>query len=546
MQFKIAGKIIEREEICREYPRLYVVAFDALSGENLGTTATTEKTGEFEITYEWESPHDVLLSVTVEESATNVVARTQVIDEMVSASEWTLDKEKKAYTAYKDLYITCCCILWAQRGFFTIIGKVVDKTTGLPLPGRKVEAQDWDPSGAHDFLGMDTTDSNGRFIIRVPIAQFIGEESPGTGWRPDLRFRVTTIDANGNEAECLGFDDDKIRWNWPNCKLVTIPVSCCMPIIETVAGWDATYDPVAKKGIDSEGYAQGPNAFGDFAFSGYFGGPGVSEVHNAPFGGVVKICGKAYCTGADRYKYSIAKWPNDTTPPNPSDFKPLKESWTIAVKKSLECKIIGTPPFDGIICKWKKEQITQTPDGDFYEILPTDICDLYIPWNTMAVEDGKYSVMLTVKSTVSGHIFHSAPVVVRIDNCLPIAKISLDVAKPCDDIYVGMQVTGKILAKDKGPSDTPPCVKAHFHRYWLVFEGNAASGTILDHHVAGAADEGVTVQAFSWDTDNLTPCGYRLVLRVWDRSIIDGIPSGPYYGNCAGDQIYFCLRQKSA
>ena len=59
----------------------------------------------------------------------------------------------------------------------------------------------------------------------------------------------------------------------------------------------------------------------------------------------------------------------------------------------------------------------------------------------------------------------------------------------------------------------------------------------------GVADNGDTNAAFSWDTTGLPACGYRLVLEVWDRAIVNNKRSysEPGFGWRTVKQFYFCL-----
>jgi hypothetical protein len=56
-------------------------------------------------------------------------------------------------------------------------------------------------------------------------------------------------------------------------------------------------------------------------------------------------------------------------------------------------------------------------------------------------------------------------------------------------------------------------------------------------------DNGDVGLAWSWDTSDLPPCGYRLVLRAWDRAIVgDHRGTGePGFGHMVQEEIYYCL-----
>ena len=68
---------------------------------------------------------------------------------------------------------------------------------------------------------------------------------------------------------------------------------------------------------------------------------------------------------------------------------------------------------------------------------------------------------------------------------------------------------------------------------------NAPSGKVF----AGVSDTGDVNVAWSWDTTGLPACGYRLVLRVWDRTIQNDVrPEGePGFRQGVPIVKYYCL-----
>src|SRR3972149_549536 len=544
MSFIISGRVLE-ENGCR-LPKLIVSAVNR-AGKVLGFRETVDD--KFELIYEEETPHDALLIASQEPLGKQIPRENRtlgIVEGIATEKEWTREGEDFIIKD-KELLTRCCCIIWAQRGYYTVTGKVIHKTLGIPLPGVKIEAQDFDPSGAHDMLGSDITDSSGRFTIRVPVLNFISEDFPLL--RPDIRFRVTMRNAAGKECECLSFEDDIIRWDWPNCKPITLPVECCLVIVERVGGMDAHLDPTPRpgepkgRGIDDDGFGQGQSADGSYV------------AQDSPFGGLVTIYGAQAWPKGVKYRISVARWMDNTTPPTDGpasglihgDFKALTTKLPEMVYSGLDCDFF--PPF-GFVCRVIKAIPPQPFDSEgFYDILHNkESGGLIMHWFTQSFEDGKYSILLTIKDG-AGCEYKSYPVVVRVDNKPPTAKLLFENVQPCDCIDIGTEVTGNFTAKDEDlPGFKPPY---HFMEYSLMFEGGASGfvnippppPTDNPHNYGGElTDRGVENKPFVWMTAGLPPCGYRVVLRVWKRTIVNntrGTFGGINYSDAAA---YFRLR----
>lgn len=244
---------------------------------------------------------------------------------------------------------------------------------------------------------------------------------------------------------------------------------------------------------------------------------------DSPFGGSVEILGlMPSCEECERFKVEYGEWSTPTTPPDPASFKPLTDSfkeWTF-VWPSLWVRVDRVPDSEGwldIIC-----------DSD-----PV-MGGLYYPWNTGG-KNGKYSLRLTVED-VDGVEHLSSPVVVVIDNTPPTAILNLSGTPSCGDITIGDKVTGEITATDE-----------HFYSYQLSYRCGlhpACPGSILPiRKYAGVSDLGDMGLTFTWDTSGLPPCGYEILLEVWDRTIVNnGRGWGePGYAHRAIDYDFFCL-----
>ena len=156
---------------------------------------------------------------------------------------------------------------------------------------------------------------------------------------------------------------------------------------------------------------------------------------------------------------------------------------------------------------------------------------LYYPWNTTG-KNAKYSLRLTIEDT-GGNQYASSPIVLIIDNKQPKASLNFVQTPVCGDILIGDKVTGIITGIDE-----------HFYSYRLRYESSLASGLILAvRKYTSVSDTGDANVPFIWDTTGLPPCGYRIILEAWDRTIINNHRSWgePGYGWRTLDQQYFCL-----
>ena len=241
------------------------------------------------------------------------------------------------------------------------------------------------------------------------------------------------------------------------------------------------------------------------------------EAFDSPFGGWVEILGRMpSCEDCTRFKVEYGQWPDATTPP--TSFVPLTQSFK-----------------EWILVPWWPNfiRVDRDPDSEGWLSI---LCDsvmggLYVPWNT-AGKDDKFSLRLTVEEGGGTH-FVSSPVVVMVDNTHPKASLVLDTVPVCGDILIGDLVSGRITATD-----------THFYSYRLRYESSLASGPILPvRKYTDVTDTGDVNLAFTWDTTGLPPCGYRVILRVWDRTIVNNRRSWgePGFGWRKHSQQYFCL-----
>jgi hypothetical protein len=257
--------------------------------------------------------------------------------------------------------------------------------------------------------------------------------------------------------------------------------------------------------INADGLANGPSATTP-TFTAY----------DSPFGQWVEIIGlMPSCTECTDFKVEYGEWLTLTTPP---------VSWTPL-----------TDPFKEWVFIWPSTFLlkSRVPDsaGWLSILCNTTMGGLYVPWNTSG-RNGKYSLRLTVMDT-GGSEHVSAPVVVMLDNEKPDIALTISSAPQCGDITIGDMVSGMITGTD-----------LHFYSYRLRYESGLASGLILPVRTyTGVTDTGDANVPFTWDTTGLPPCGYRIVLEVWDRTIRsnDRAWGEPGYGWRSIEQYYFCL-----
>ncbi len=245
------------------------------------------------------------------------------------------------------------------------------------------------------------------------------------------------------------------------------------------------------------------------------------EAFDSPFGGVVEILGlKPSCEECERFKVEYAEWPSFTTPPAPDSFNPLTDDFKewMFVWPSLWVRVNRAPASDG----WLDILCDSVMGGPYY------------PWNT-ASKNGKYSLRLTVED-VGGTQHVSLPVVVMIDNKRPTAVLNISTTPECGDITIGDTVTGNIAATDE-----------HFYSYRLSYRcglNPPCPGSVLPVRKYGnVSDHGDADLTFTWDTTGLPPCGYEILLEVWDRTIVNNGRgwSEPGYAHRSPDYDFFCL-----
>ena len=126
---------------------------------------------------------------------------------------------------------------------------------------------------------------------------------------------------------------------------------------------------------------------------------------------------------------------------------------------------------------------------------------------------------------------------IRLDNTKPDASIDID-GGACDQYVPGTPINGTFVARD-----------AHFGHFKLdtlplSMSPPRPNKMVLGNPVGHEGNDptpGGTQDQWQLDTNGMTPCGYVVRLRVWDRTIIG---SRPGKHNRATDDKGFCLLEE--
>ena len=280
------------------------------------------------------------------------------------------------------------------------------------------------------------------------------------------------------------------------------------------------------------------SSVGDIAVSdingiGFANGVGIETgflAQNSPFGGFINLCGKIVGGGAAS-KYRILIKPHGSPD---SAYVPLTNEPT-----GLRLTLVTFPP---LIINANHVVHADALGYYPYEDYAADHFidgNVLMRWFTGAAEDGKtFDLRLDLSTDGNpAHDIHGNVVTVHVDNTAPEVdlKIDLGVGGECADFPLGITFTGTYKAKD-----------AHFHSFAFEVEPAGPANGMLPTPPSGAsvfaggaiADPGVTSGTYSFNTTGMKPCGYALILRVWDRTNVNSGISR----NTNKDSVGFCLR----
>lgn len=252
---------------------------------------------------------------------------------------------------------------------------------------------------------------------------------------------------------------------------------------------------------------------------------------DSPFGGRITVAGHiANATSGLRYR--VVKKPHGAAD---SDYVPLTNGFA---------QIVNTwDSTNG----WVQHHVNAAPlspaaDGYFsfedYSSNHTVEGNLMGVFSTGLEEDGKaYDLRIEVKvdSNPANNLVSNV-VTVLVDNTPPVAELSLDLAPgtQCGHFQPGEIVHGSFRATD-----------THFGSYSfeIVPSGppnNPTHGALPTPSSGSHAfipDPGVPAGTYSLDTTPMDPCGYAVILHVWDRTNVNS-GGGSNYSKAS---VGFCL-----
>ncbi len=259
---------------------------------------------------------------------------------------------------------------------------------------------------------------------------------------------------------------------------------------------------------------------------------------DAPFGGQITLAGKIV-NGTSATRYRLMR----RLVGGGGGFVPLTNE-----PAGFTLSVVTFDPSTGV----QIQDVTLHADAEGYytyeDYGPTHYVEgnLLGRWFSNLGEDGQ-TFELRVDVSTDGnpaHDLHSNTVFVKVDNQAPVAKLAINagaVGGQCADFEKGQIMTGTFTATDAnirsyGFSILPPAPASGAVVLPLA---SLPSGSILPQVHPLLADPGIAAGFFRLDTSPMQPCGYTLVLGVWDRTNVNSGQTS-YYSQVA---VGFCVRQ---
>lgn len=257
---------------------------------------------------------------------------------------------------------------------------------------------------------------------------------------------------------------------------------------------------------------------------------------DAPFGGQITLAGKIV-NGTSATRYRIMRRLAGT-----GSFVPLSNEPT-GITLSITTYSVAT----GV----QTQDFVSHADPDGYYTYQDYSASHYVEGNVLSIwfsnlAEDAHTYELRVDVSVDGnpaHDIQSNIVHVRVDNRWPVATLTVDNGADgeCADYDKGQTVTGTFVATDAniasyGFSILPPNPANGAVVHPLASPG--ASSDLPQVHPS-LADPGVAAGFYKIDTSPMKPCGYALVLGVWDRTNVDSGRTSHYTPASIG----FCVRQ---
>ena len=266
---------------------------------------------------------------------------------------------------------------------------------------------------------------------------------------------------------------------------------------------------------------------------------------DAPFGGRITLAGKIV-NGTSTTRYRLMRRVHGT-----GSFVPMTNE-----PAGLTLSITTYNPVTGVVT----QDQTFHADAQGYYTYQDVSSSHYVEGNILGIwfsnagEDGlAFDVRLDVSTDgnpdhdIKSSVFAAAPVV-KIDNRRPVAKLTVDngVDGECADYNHGATVTGTFAATDTNIGHytftiLPPTPAGGAAAIPLAapFHPSPPPGpSQLPQVYPSLADPGIAAGFYKIDTGPMKPCGYALVLDVWDRTNLDSGRTS----NWNQASIGFCVR----
>ena len=224
-----------------------------------------------------------------------------------------------------------------------------------------------------------------------------------------------------------------------------------------------------------------------------------------PFGGLITIQGAPPVLGSSIVKYRVMAQ-NIT-----QGTSPVKQDSKIWVVNNGGVGSLHAPDADGFFPYLADSQ---------------NIDDLLAYWSSAG--DDLWGVWLEFRDAANGSQGASAVHLIQLDNTGPTTEIHINSGGDCKDFTKGITIAGEFTATD-----------IHFGHYGISVVPLSMSPNATTPSSGIAA---VTGAAWTLDTTGMTPCGYVIELRAYDRTIRGSQP-GSWNGGY--DDVGFCLRAKS-
>jgi hypothetical protein len=364
--------------------------------------------------------------------------------------------------------------------------------------------------GVHDYAGIPKGGLNYSVFVPVNLDPYRRpcQQGPVTARvRAILSWQVPPPPANPNWVPVWGSREETTVEIKPGN--ATLP-GTHPPFIETVGGMDT----VKISGFT--GLANGHSTTAGF------------NATDSPFGGEVVITGHIgnptdISGGASSILYKVM-----VSGDGGGTWQALNNQFAIGRSQLL----------NGI---WSDlPDITQIADGANFFTYREDLsggpgnAQIFVKGNILARWltgglNGEYLIRIEAKLGLTTYI-GSQTIKVKLDNTAPKAVLSLTSGGgSCADFKVGDQISGVFTATD-----------THFGSTSLGVIPNPGTFTApVPMPVYPAHPTGVVNEPWTLDTTGMAPCGYVVVLNVWDRTIVNSGAIGFHNSDFKG----FCLKK---